>query len=512
MLFEIPQNLDPGEEFKVALGSVYTSAEKLLQSPKHFHYTDHSIEHSKRILEIISLLLESKRILENNKTIELNNEERYVLVAAVLLHDIGMQDTPYSENFPDENDLEEIRKNHHKYSERLIVDSIKDGSYDLGLKGKREFVQDIAKVAAYHREFDLTTLKDDLVGNEIIRLKLLGSLIRLGDCLDLNYKRVRNIETLKINRIPVASEFFWFCHYYVRGMKIEKGKITIHFCFPNEYKERNSLLQKIICSLVDEVVKPQITEVYNILYDYGIVLCNDILIIKDFQTTVMCLPKELEDYIEKHIFVNISPYNFSPNIWTREELINAYAETLNYTKSYRNITGGPILLSPEWYKRRVMKDKKHKDYDSMFFNWVLEHTSQGVTDGVKLIFANTERYEKKMKEYLNHSEYGSFREGVIENIHRLWGDNFEKGPRLCCVNPGYTSIMTVSDTCAIITNRTMNLNPTTNGYFTKNPVEISNLSNYFDQLFKENYTSQEEEIEKLIKFVNQAIEDKKRNK
>ena len=506
-MLNIPKNLKmKKEEYNSVLQIVYAQADKLLKTPMHIHYTDHTISHSERILNIISAIVE-------NTEVDFNDEEKFILIAAVLLHDVGMQ-TPYYEDLGaiplSVDDLEKIRKKHHEYSERLIIESIRcsqDEKYYFGLNSKEEFVDDIALVAKYHRKLDLNKVEDDVIGDSIIRLKLLCSLIRLGDCLDLDYRRVDIKRLLVFTSIPVESKFFWYAHHYVSGMLVKNQKINIYFRFPKEYEKKSGFVNKIIRHLVEDEIRTQIDEVYSILDEYGIRFYKDIIVHKQFANAQKRMPLELEEYIatigEETSYKGVVYGKL--NIVTRSDLMDAYVKSLENTESYRNMVMGPVFLSPKWYRDRVMANGKHKDFDSLFFKWVLEHTDFRVSNKVKLIFTNTVRYEIKTKEFLTPSEYEKFKNGVLDNIARLWGTNFEKGPQLCCVDPGYMHIITTSDTCAIITQRAGITEPTHKGYITTDISEIDKISKNFDEIFLYNYTSQDKEIKKLIKFVNQVM-------
>lgn len=96
------------------------------------YYTDHSIEHSLRILEYLSQVITDLMSSEE----QLNKYELFVLISSVYLHDIGMQfdkfellndyDLEYKvEDCGDESvKLQFIRKKHHIISKAWIIESI----------------------------------------------------------------------------------------------------------------------------------------------------------------------------------------------------------------------------------------------------------------------------------------------------------------------------------------------------------------------------------------------------
>lgn len=298
----IPDNLKiDNPEYSNIICSVELNAKKILDNPVHNHFTDHSISHSCRMLNYIDKLLDAPQILID--------EEKLVLICAVLLHDIGMQATkkiPSSEMPLQNEDLEYIREHHHEFSEEIIKNSISlDSSkkYYLGLENVGMYVEDIALVAKHHRKSNISLLSNDTVGDTTIRIKLLAALIRFADCLDIDFRRV-NIDRLKIQNIPVESKFYWFSHHYVRALIIENRAIKVCFQFPKEYQKETALISTISEYILKEINK-HMEQVYFILDEYGIRLRKDVEVESNFlDTFVPILPDDLRTYINSR---NVSP-------------------------------------------------------------------------------------------------------------------------------------------------------------------------------------------------------------
>lgn len=505
-MFEIPNNLRlNNEEYYSVLSVIYIQVDKLLKNPLHIHYTDHSITHSVRIINIISKIIE-------NIDISFNDEEKFILLSAVLLHDIGMQTPDYADlgELPlDVESLEKIRKKHHEYSERLIIDSIQcseDEKYFLGLNSKEEFVDDIALVAKYHRKMDIRALDNDVIGDKVIRLKLLCALIRLGDCLDLDYRRVDIKRLLVFTNIPVESKFFWYSHHYVNGLLIQDRKIHIYFKFPKQYEEEKEVTNKIIEHITQEI-RNQIDEVYDFLDEYNIRFYKDIIVHKQFSNAQKRMPVDLENYMAASHNENVyrGVIYGKLNITNRRDLMGAYVQCLNNTENFRNMVMGPYFLSPKWYRERVNANNSHDDFDSKFFEFVRKKTNKGINKNIKLIFTNTRRYEVKVKDILTPNEYSRFFEDVLENMRIIWGTNADRGPLLCCVDPGYMHIITSTDNCAIITQRAGIMEPTHQGYITTDKDEIRRINQNFDDIFDYNYSTQKLELQKLEEFVRSIM-------
>ena len=290
---KLPENFkiaDP--DLNAVVDIVYSRAKEILNTPSHLHYTDHSIDHSERIIEIVNQLIVN---------ISLKEAEKFILVCAILLHDIGMQTPKYANvtSFPlNENELEKIREKHHEFSEEMILESLvlqSDNRYYLGLDSKTEYVEDIATIAKFHRKLDITQLQDDVIGSVPIRLKLLAALIRLGDCLDMDFRRVK-IDRLNVFSIPLKSKFFWYSHHYVKGITLDSLKISLTVAFPESYRSNQTITNKITEHIKKEI-ENQKNEVYHILDQFTIRLYPDVQINTKYSRTVKLMPDDLLNYL-----------------------------------------------------------------------------------------------------------------------------------------------------------------------------------------------------------------------
>lgn len=122
---------------------------KVWEDPVLSHYTRHGMKHSKSVIKKLG------QILELNPTL-LNKHERFVLLAATYLHDIGMQN-PGQAGLPEKDhyticELEQVRENHHQASTEMITKSIEENDNSLGLEGSicRNYVSFTACVCKYH--------------------------------------------------------------------------------------------------------------------------------------------------------------------------------------------------------------------------------------------------------------------------------------------------------------------------------------------------------------------------
>ncbi len=260
------------KKFKNCLSLVEEKVEFYWSKPLHRWYTDHGLEHSKRIIECLEQLLQVKSSI-------LSEAERFILLAAIYLHDIGMQFPVYAglskKDDYTKDELEIIRKNHNEASAKAIIASLDNNSgFSFGLENCKDYVDFIADVAKYHRKLDINTLKSVKLAGKTIRLPLLAALIRLGDELDADYRRV-NPDILATVDIPAESKYHWWCHHYVQSLSIEEGIITIDFRFPEKY-EKEEKLTGLIVDRVFISIKKQYEEVYDVLYKNDLHLYKDI--------------------------------------------------------------------------------------------------------------------------------------------------------------------------------------------------------------------------------------------
>jgi len=287
------------KKLRNCLNNVKEGAKELWDRPLLRHYTNHGVDHSNRIIERIGDLLEDRWRL-------LNDHERFILLAAVYLHDIGMQSPKHAGLDHDPNkeytleELEKIREVHHESSAKMIKESVsRESNLTLGLELCRDYVEFIAIVSKYHRKLDIKGLKDTAFAGKKIKLPLLVTLLRLGDKLDADFNRV-NMKILKLQDIPIKSKLHWWLHHYVQSVFIEDGKIKLYFRFPEVY--RKDMITQVIRRKMYESIQNQYTESYDILYNYNIRLHRAPTIEEDSYTgDVEPLPDDLLDHMKKNI-------------------------------------------------------------------------------------------------------------------------------------------------------------------------------------------------------------------
>jgi len=261
------------------------------------HYTKHDLSHSERIIEIVG------NLLNGNPTL-LNDYERFVFLAAVYLHDIGMQ-SPIDAGLPKKaeytmEELEIVRDKHNESSAKMIRRSVSQNpDFSLGLERCTEYAEFIAILSRYHRKLNIAEVKDTSFAGKNMRLSLLVALLRLADALDIDFRRV-NMTILKLRGIPIKSKFYWFAHHFVQSLSIQGGRIKLYFRFP---KGCDKEIIEVFTNKVKEPIKRQYQNVYRILYDNSIKPYPDIDTEVNYvsKNVVESIPDDLLEFINKTI-------------------------------------------------------------------------------------------------------------------------------------------------------------------------------------------------------------------
>ena len=242
-----------------ATEKVKSAVEPRLAIPRYPHYTDHSITHSIRVIQKLGALIE---IVMNPQT-ALSHIEMYVLIAAAYIHDIVMQEGN------DSKDPAWVREYHHELAREVVFQSVERAAKDhptLDLLGWPNIVDTVAKVVEGHRRVDLSRpyYDDTWLADEQLRPRLLAALLRLGDELDLDYRRAPLDRMSKLD-VPVGSQVHWFKCYYVLGVQIRKSFITLRYHFPESCKDE---YERFMFYLVQRKLKAEVETVQGVLVKY----------------------------------------------------------------------------------------------------------------------------------------------------------------------------------------------------------------------------------------------------
>jgi hypothetical protein len=237
----------------------------IIKDAKLQDFTNHDIEHSKRVISKIESLVSMLRE-------PLGPYSSFILLSSAYLHDVGMQ-YPFSDN------VDEIRKNHHIFSAEMIIGSVqkKEKYPDLGVP--EAYAPYIALVSKGHRKVNLEVKEYSepiLIYEEKVNLSLLSALLRFADELDIDSRRV-NMERLKIEtKMPENSRIHWWKHYYVQGCVVENRLVQIQFRFPKntEGKEFPALIKTYVKKYMEDEYDSLCN---NILWPAGVILSFKLL-------------------------------------------------------------------------------------------------------------------------------------------------------------------------------------------------------------------------------------------
>ena len=143
-------------------------------------YPDHGIQHSFRILNYLSCLLD-----ENTKN-SISDTELFCLIMSALFHDTGM-------TLFNHNDIKNLRRDHHELS-GIVLDKYFEEK--LQIIPQRERLRKIISFVCYSHGISQQDLytderfnKKDTIENDVVRYFLLSILLRIGDLMDLEAGR-----------------------------------------------------------------------------------------------------------------------------------------------------------------------------------------------------------------------------------------------------------------------------------------------------------------------------------
>ncbi|MDI9395156.1 MAG: tetratricopeptide repeat protein [Euryarchaeota archaeon] len=227
-------------------------------------FTDHGERHSERLAGF------AEKILEVNPDAKFSEQEIYLLLAGIYLHDIGMQcdivkypeikkkaeslGAEFHEDFTSQNtggysekEQKEIRKNHHLLS-AAWVDYLYEGK-DPVLSHKiksvpRNLVDDLIDVCKFHSKLSINDCSDYFNKYSKCRKKMVAALLRFADELDIDSTRVK-IETVMIFSITPENMVYWWLHNYtnIDFIKSNSIRLTVDL-HPEDFEIYGSFLRE----------------------------------------------------------------------------------------------------------------------------------------------------------------------------------------------------------------------------------------------------------------------------
>lgn len=252
MKTKLLKKINEDSELKTNLEKIIINSTKIHDNRYLLSFSDHGIKHSNRMISALEKLC--KKIYTGKDS--LNKYELFILVAAIYLHDIGMQlyndkelslfADEYNVDFKKDEKEEFVRKYHASISKYWIEQNIgNENRLPEAYSGDLFLGEFVAKVVESHG-IDFTKsmeYRDNSFNGSVIRLGLISSLLCIADTLDCDSRRV-DIEKLKCSEISDDSKIHWFKHHYINSILIKENSIKIFYCFPvlnkcdfNNYKK-----------------------------------------------------------------------------------------------------------------------------------------------------------------------------------------------------------------------------------------------------------------------------------
>lgn len=203
----IKRNNDNSIQYAGILVSIANDMNKLLEFiTKSFPaFPDHGFQHSLRILNFISELL-------GEHLDKLTDTECFCLILTALFHDTAMAQY-------DCDDINVLRSEHHSLSYKVIDEYFDDR---LQILGEMERVKAVVEFACKSHGLELSEFQRDIsfdnedrINGDIVRYRLMGYLIRIGDLMDLEQSRVNSFVLSKFRGIIRMSRLT-----IIKGMKM----------------------------------------------------------------------------------------------------------------------------------------------------------------------------------------------------------------------------------------------------------------------------------------------------
>ncbi|MCP4537277.1 MAG: NACHT domain-containing protein [Chloroflexi bacterium] len=208
-------------------------------------YTDHGIHHSER------LAIYAAQLLEVNDGRSLSDEEAYLLLADIYLHDIGMQcdvvkypdikakaeamgakfDVEFTAQTASGYTIDEqkaIRKNHHLLTGAWIDYARRTGDTSLGPAIRTtpdKLVGDLIDVCKYHAKLPIAECPITFTLDDRGRKQLVAALVRFADELDVDGHRV-SAGVVKNFRLDPRNAVYWWLHQ-LTSVNINGNVITL---------------------------------------------------------------------------------------------------------------------------------------------------------------------------------------------------------------------------------------------------------------------------------------------
>lgn len=239
------------------------------------YYTPHGPTHCLAVENYLHRLIPGKIILTN-----LKQQERFYLLAAAWLHDLGMLRSIAEQYLPRPTSDEEIRQNHHTTSEKFIIDNYdKCGlKYSINSINQFEDREILGKICRWHRkQEDINNVPktQSIRCGEEYRVQLLAAYLRLADALHIDSSRAPDFaySICLAYDIPSETKMHWIKSHLVPGVTIDskQHKITVEFRLPREdqlkdKKVNDEWVMNKINIIIDDVMEHLREELASVMF------------------------------------------------------------------------------------------------------------------------------------------------------------------------------------------------------------------------------------------------------
>lgn len=260
------------DRFHTSLGEIREAMEDIwaVDAPRIIQdFTDHGKEHCERLAFYAVELLKANTNTNGDRS--LSDDEMYLLLAGIYLHDIGMQcdvvecpgikkkaeelganfDASFTAETSSSYSLEEqkmIRSNHHYLSAAWIDYARSTGETVLGHAAKKiraDLVEDVMDVCMYHSKLSIRDCDEEFSSDPTGRKKLTAAILRLSDELDIESSRV-NIETVMNFRLDPDNGIYWWLHNQTKVIFLTTYVIEIIIMLhPNDEEKYSDTIKSI---------------------------------------------------------------------------------------------------------------------------------------------------------------------------------------------------------------------------------------------------------------------------
>lgn len=240
-------------DLRLAAKDIWTSDIRIIKD-----FTDHGIKHSERLADYASKLL---GLTKKTDTCPLFEEEMYLLLAGIYLHDIGMQcdlakfpeiqdkaeemgalfniDFKNKTSSYTEEEQEEIRKNHQYLSAAWIEYAYinEDNPFHQAAKTIPDsLVTDLIDICKYHSKLPIEKCPPNFHSNERYSKQRLAALLRFIDELDVDWHRASD-KTLKYFNIKEPNKLYWYLHHRTNIEILDPNVIIMRIrLHPDDFK------------------------------------------------------------------------------------------------------------------------------------------------------------------------------------------------------------------------------------------------------------------------------------